>query len=57
MNPVFHRSMPIKTVASLVPLLFSAIEEANGRIMITPKMKDFTLDALGLTIFGTFMIF
>ncbi|EIE85975.1 hypothetical protein RO3G_10685 [Rhizopus delemar RA 99-880] len=29
MNPVFHRSMPIKTVASLVPLLFSAIEEAN----------------------------
>ncbi|KAG1544648.1 hypothetical protein G6F50_013840 [Rhizopus delemar] len=51
MNPVFHRSMPIKTVASLVPLLFSAIEEANGRIMITPKMKDFTLDALGLTIF------
>ncbi|KAG1046989.1 hypothetical protein G6F43_010543 [Rhizopus delemar] len=50
MNPVFHRSMPIKTVASLVPLLFSAIEEANGRIHITPRMKDFTLDALGLTI-------
>ncbi|KAG1139377.1 hypothetical protein G6F38_009877 [Rhizopus arrhizus] len=51
MNPVFHRSMPIKTVASLVPLLFSAIEEANGRIPINPRMKDFTLDALGLTIF------
>ncbi|KAG1612156.1 hypothetical protein G6F44_013424 [Rhizopus delemar] len=57
MNPVFHRSMPIKTVASLVPLLFSAIEEANGKIPINPRMKDFTLDALGLTIFGTFMIF
>ncbi|KAG1140684.1 hypothetical protein G6F37_011545 [Rhizopus arrhizus] len=51
MNPVFHRSMPIKTVASLVPLLFLAIEEANGRISINPRMKDFTLDALGLTIF------
>ncbi|KAG1519148.1 hypothetical protein G6F52_008901 [Rhizopus delemar] len=51
MNPVFHRSMPIKTVASLVPLFFSIIEEANGRIPINPKMKDFTLDALGLTIF------
>ncbi|KAG1146698.1 hypothetical protein G6F37_011919 [Rhizopus arrhizus] len=50
MNPVFHRSMPIKTVASLVPLLFSAIEETNGRILITPKLKNFTLDALGLTI-------
>ncbi|KAG1222761.1 hypothetical protein G6F35_005083 [Rhizopus arrhizus] len=50
MNPVFHRSMPIKTVASLIPLLFLAIEEANGRIPINPRMKDFTLDALGLTI-------
>ncbi|KAG1046568.1 hypothetical protein G6F43_010951 [Rhizopus delemar] len=50
MNPVFHRSMPIKTVASLIQLLFSAIKEANGRIPINPRMKDFTLDALGLTI-------
>ena len=57
MNPVFHRSMPIKTVASLIPLLFLAIEEANGRIPINPRMKDFTLDALGLTILGTLVIF
>ena len=57
MNPVFHRSMPIKTVASLIPLFFSIIEEANGRIPINPRMKNFTLDALGLTILGTFVIF
>ena len=57
MNPVFHRSMPIKTVASLVPLFFSIIEEANGKIPINPRMKDFTLDALGLTIFGMLIIF
>ncbi|KAG0778198.1 hypothetical protein G6F16_013167 [Rhizopus arrhizus] len=42
--------MPIKTVASLIPLLFLAIEEANGRVLITSKLKNFTLDALGLTI-------
>ena len=57
MNPIFHRSMPIKTVASLVPQLFSVIEEANGRIPINPRMKDFTLDTFGLAFFGTLVIF
>ncbi|KAG1456491.1 hypothetical protein G6F46_010258 [Rhizopus delemar] len=51
-NPAFHRSMPIKTVSSVIFDLFSAIEKENGTISIAPKMKDFTLDALGLTLFG-----
>ncbi|EIE82237.1 hypothetical protein RO3G_06942 [Rhizopus delemar RA 99-880] len=44
--------MPIKTVSSVIFDLFSAIEKENGTISIAPKMKDFTLDALGLTLFG-----
>ncbi|KAG1054567.1 hypothetical protein G6F43_003416 [Rhizopus delemar] len=51
-NPAFHRSMPIKTVSSVIFDLFSAIEKENGTISIATKMKDFTLDALGLTLFG-----
>lgn len=52
MNPIFHRLMPIKTMASVVPTLFSVIEKGDGRVPITTAMKDFTLDILGLTIFG-----
>lgn len=53
MNPVFHRAMPIKTMARVIPSLFSVIEDADGRIPISLRMKDFTLDVLGLAIFGT----
>ncbi|CAO3680922.1 unnamed protein product [Rhizopus stolonifer] len=52
MNPVFHRSVPIETMASVVPTLFSFIEKNNYRVSIGPTMKNFTLDVLGLTIFG-----
>ncbi|KAG1050371.1 hypothetical protein G6F43_007348 [Rhizopus delemar] len=51
MNPVFHRAMPIKTMARVIPSLFSVIEDADGRIPISLRMKDFTLDVLGLAIF------
>ncbi|KAI9279778.1 cytochrome P450 [Sporodiniella umbellata] len=52
MNPAFHRSMPIKTMASVMPSLFSAIEKKEGEVLVSELMKDFTLDVLGLTIFG-----
>ncbi|CAO3680910.1 unnamed protein product [Rhizopus stolonifer] len=52
MNPAFHRSMPVKTMASVIPTLFSYIEQENGTILISPTMKNFTLDLLGLSIFG-----
>ncbi|CAO3661351.1 unnamed protein product [Rhizopus stolonifer] len=51
MNPIFHRLMPTKTMASVIPTLFSVIEKGDGRVPITTAMKDFTLDILGLTIF------
>lgn len=52
LNPAFHRSMPIKTMASVIPSLFSYIEKNNGTVSISLLMKDFTLDILGLAIFG-----
>lgn len=52
MNPVFHRSMPVKMMSSVLLTLFSAIEKADGTIPIAEAMKHFTLDVLGYTIFG-----
>lgn len=52
MNPAFHRSMPIKTMASIIPSLFDLIEEEQGKIIVPAVMRDLTLDILGLTIFG-----
>ncbi|RCI06274.1 cytochrome P450-dit2, partial [Rhizopus stolonifer] len=52
MNPVFHRPVPIETMASVVPTFFSFIEKNSYRVYIGPAMKNFTLDVLGFTIFG-----
>lgn len=52
MNPAFHRSLPIKTMASVVNTLFSVIDNSDGPVLITSAMQNFTLDVLGLAIFG-----
>ncbi|KAI9256689.1 cytochrome P450 [Sporodiniella umbellata] len=52
LNPVFHRSMPIKTMINVLSTLTSVIDQKNGRVSIHDSMKDFTLDVLGLTILG-----
>lgn len=52
MNPAFHRSRPIKTFGSVMPFLFSAIDENPDKVMISKQIKGFTLDALGLSVFG-----
>jgi cytochrome P450 len=52
MNPVFHRSMPVKMMSSVLLTLFSVIEKKDGTIPIAEAMKHFTLDVLGYTIFG-----
>ncbi|CAO3675906.1 unnamed protein product [Rhizopus microsporus] len=52
MNPVFHRSMPIKAIGEGVRALFSVIDKKNGNINVTTKMQHFTLDVLGITTFG-----
>lgn len=52
MNPVFHRSMPIKAMGEGVKALFSIIDRENGTINVTNKMQEFTLDVLGITTFG-----
>lgn len=54
MNPAFHRSMPVKTFGSVVPHLFAAIEKEPDAFPITVRMKDFTLDVLGLAAFGKY---
>ena len=52
MNPVFHRSMPIKTMGEGVKALFSIIDRENCTINVSSKMQEFTLDVLGITTFG-----
>ncbi|GAN02482.1 cytochrome P450 [Mucor ambiguus] len=52
MNPAFHRSRPIKTFGSVMPFLFSVIDENPDKVMISKQIKGFTLDALGLSVFG-----
>ncbi|KAI9256691.1 cytochrome P450 [Sporodiniella umbellata] len=52
MNPAFHRTMPIIAMASLLPSLFNMIELHDGAIPIQVFMRDYTLDVLGVTIFG-----
>lgn len=53
MNPAFHRAMPVKTMWSVVPYLYAAIEDGDmNNVLITKVMKDFTLDVLGLAAFG-----
>lgn len=55
MNPAFHRAMPVKTMNSVVPDLFNFIDknrEPNGEVLVSKAMKKFTLDVLGLTVFG-----
>ncbi|CEP15817.1 hypothetical protein [Parasitella parasitica] len=52
MNPAFHRSQPVKTFGNVMPDLFALIDQDPERVFITPKMKSFALDALGLSAFG-----
>lgn len=52
MNPAFHRSQPIKTFGSVMPYLFAAIDENSEHALITKHIKAFTLDSLGLAVFG-----
>ncbi|CAO3697771.1 unnamed protein product [Rhizopus stolonifer] len=50
-NPIFHRSMPIKTMGGVVKSFFAAIDKQDGNIDIANKMQQFTLDILGVTTF------
>ncbi|RCH98259.1 cytochrome P450-dit2 [Rhizopus azygosporus] len=52
MNPAFHQSLPIKTMSNVVFSLISVIDQANGTIPVASAMQNFTLDTLGLAIFG-----
>lgn len=52
MNPAFHRSMPVKTIAGVVPTLFTVIDKYEGKVPVTSIMQEFTLDVLGLAIFS-----
>lgn len=58
MNPAFHRSMPIQTMASVMPDFFSAIDKyGDNGTPISAVMRDFTLDVLGHTVFGKLPFF
>lgn len=52
MNPAFHRSQPVKTFGNVMPDLFTLIDQDPDHVFITPRMKSFALDALGLSAFG-----
>lgn len=52
MNPAFHHSLPIKTMSKVVFSLISVIDQANGTVPVASTMQNFTLDTLGLAIFG-----
>lgn len=56
MNPAFHRSMPVKTFGSVMPDLFAVIDKESESVPIALKMRNFTLDALGLAAFGMAII-
>ncbi|KAI8385815.1 cytochrome P450 [Blakeslea trispora] len=51
MNPAFHRSMPINTFGNVMSRLFQRIDEQPQDFPVTLRMRDFTLDALGLAAF------
>lgn len=52
MNPAFHRSMPVNTIAGVVPTLIAVIDKYEGKVPVTSIMQVFTLDVLGLAIFS-----
>lgn len=52
MNPAFLRSLPAGIFSSVMPNLFSKIDQDNANVAIRDLMKAFTLDALGLSAFG-----
>lgn len=52
MNPAFYRTPPLKVMESVVLALFSAIEAEGDKFPVTKRLHDFTLDVLGLAIFG-----
>ncbi|KAI8370151.1 cytochrome P450 [Choanephora cucurbitarum] len=51
MNPAFHRSMPINTFGNLMFRLFDRIDEQPHDFPVSIRLKNFTLDALGLAAF------
>jgi len=51
-NPAFHRSMPVKTFASLTSRMFEQIDKENGPVDVQSLLQRFTLDAIGLVGFG-----
>ncbi|KAI8331303.1 cytochrome P450 [Blakeslea trispora] len=51
MNPAFHRSMPIKTFGNVMQRLFKRIDEQPHDFPVTIRLKNFTLDALGIAVF------
>jgi cytochrome P450 len=51
-NPVFHRSMPVKTFTHLTEKLIKQIDNTEGQVPIQPLLQRFTLDAIGLVGFG-----
>lgn len=52
MNPAFHKALPVKTFASVVPDLFELIDQQSDAFPVTENIKKFTLDVLGLAAFG-----
>lgn len=44
--------MPVKTFGSVVPHLFTLIDQESENVPITMRMKSLTLDVLGLAAFG-----
>ncbi|CAO3671177.1 unnamed protein product [Umbelopsis ramanniana] len=51
-NPAFHRSMPVKTFATLTSRMFEHIDKTDGQVHIQKLFQRFTLDAIGLVGFG-----
>jgi hypothetical protein len=52
MNPAFHRSLPVKTFSSRMPILFNLINQDADNVPVVSRMRNFTLDALGSAVFG-----
>lgn len=52
MNPAFQRSQPVRMFGNVMPDLFTLIDQDPEHVFITPRMKSFALDALGLSAFG-----
>lgn len=52
MNPAFHRALPVKIFSGRMPIFFDLIDQDSDNVPIVARMRNFTLDALGLAAFG-----